>query len=90
MVADDAAVAIAAGHAARVVLDVADEQPPAHESAWLLLGLRKAWLFEGHGHVIWFCPGEASAPPEASTDPEAMAFAVAIARESIGESPHPT
>jgi len=90
MVADDAAVAVAAAHAARVVLDVADERPPEHQAAWLLIGLRKAWLFEGHGHIVWFCPEKSSPTPEAPADPEAIAFALAIAREAMREGPSQT
>jgi len=90
MVADDAAVVIAAGHAARVVLDMADERPPEHESAWLLIGLRKQWLFAGHGHVLWFSPEKTSVAPAEPADPEVLAFALAIAREALGETLPPS
>ncbi|MDF0498158.1 ThiF family adenylyltransferase [Bradyrhizobium yuanmingense] len=81
VVADDAAVAATAAHAARIVLDILDGDPPSPESAWMLLGYRKAWLFEGHGHNIRLDvgkPSEAAAPP---LDKEAAAFATALFRE---------
>lgn len=79
--ADDAAVAATAAHAARVVLDILDGAPPPPEAAWLLLGYRKAWLFEGHGHNIRLDVGarRERAPP--ADDPEAEAFATALFME---------
>jgi len=49
-IADDAAVTMTAGHAARTILDIVDGRPPPAEAAWLLLGYQKNWLFDGHGH----------------------------------------
>jgi sulfur-carrier protein adenylyltransferase/sulfurtransferase len=79
--ADDAAVAATAAHAARVVLDILDGGPPPPEAAWLLLGYRKAWLFEGHGHNIRLDVGarRERAPP--ADDPEASVFATALFME---------
>ncbi len=74
IVADDAAVTMAAGHAARVVLDILDGTPAVQPQAWLLFGFRKGWVFSAHGHNIIVdvgAPGEA-APVE--PDPETDAF----------------
>jgi len=57
VVADDAAVTMAAGHAARVVLDILDGRPAPREAAWLLAGFAKGWVFEGHGHNIHLSVG---------------------------------
>ena len=52
MEADDASVSVAAAHAARVTTDILrdaldDDSPPL-----LLIGLRRAWIFSGHGHTL--------------------------------------
>jgi hypothetical protein len=73
IVADDAAVTTAAGHAARVVLDILDGQPADGNSAWLLLGFRKSWVFNGHGHTIRLSVGT-PAQGERPVDEEARAF----------------
>jgi len=85
VVADDAAVTITAGHAARVVLDIVDETPAPSDSAWLLIGLRKAWLFDGHGHTVRLNVGGADDQSTQPEDPEGIAFAAALMREAIGE-----
>ena len=38
VIADDAAVTMTAGHAARTILDIVDGHPPPADAAWLLLG----------------------------------------------------
>jgi hypothetical protein len=86
VVADDAAVTIAAGHAARVVLDLVDETPAPTDSAWLLFGLRKAWVFDGHGHTIRLNVGGADDQPTHRADPETVAFAAALVQEALGEA----
>lgn len=51
--ADDAAVSVASAHASRVILDILDGDPAPADASWMLIGLKKAWLFtEGHGQVI--------------------------------------
>lgn len=50
VVADDAAVTIASGHAARVAIDILDPEVSLGPNAWLLVGLKKEWIFGGHGH----------------------------------------
>lgn len=86
LVADDAAVATAAGHGARVVLDILDGKPATREAAWMLIGFQRAWCFDGHGHTIRMSVGE---PEERSAEPvdeAALAFAATVVRESVGES----
>jgi molybdopterin/thiamine biosynthesis adenylyltransferase len=83
VVADDAAVTIAAGHGARVVLDVLDGTVGEGEAAFLLLGIRKGWLFQHHGHSISLDVG---APPPAADveDEDAQAFAMGLIKEVLG------
>jgi hypothetical protein len=84
IIADDAAVTIAAGHAARVVLDVLDEVTSGGPSAWLLIGFRKGWVFDFHGHVIRLTVGE---PPLAASarveDDDALALAIELTQEAV-------
>lgn len=84
VMADDAAVTMTAGHAARVVLDVLDGSPAPIDAAWLLLGYRKAWLFKGHGHVVTLNVGARVSVPELE-DEEAKAFALKILKERLDE-----
>ena len=72
LVADDAAVTMTAGHAARVVLDTLDGLTPDPKAAWLLIGYRKAWVFDGHGHTIRMSVGT---PPEPQPDVDDRAAA---------------
>jgi sulfur-carrier protein adenylyltransferase/sulfurtransferase len=83
MVADDAAVTITAGHAARVILDILDGQPAGPEAAWLLFGYRKAWRFDGHGHTIRLSVGKPSTPQPDQVDRDAQAFVLALAEEYL-------
>lgn len=85
VVADDAAVTITAGHAARIVLDIIDGQPPRIDAAWLLLGYSTAWLFDGHGHTIRLTVGQR--PPRGSfeEDADAKAFAMDLVKEWLVE-----
>ncbi|MDT9600434.1 ThiF family adenylyltransferase [Sphingosinicella rhizophila] len=84
LVADDAAVTMTAGHAARVVLDILDGNPPPISSAWLLLGYRQGWLFDGHGHTIRLSVGERAAAGPTPEDPEAKAFVMDLVKEYLG------
>jgi hypothetical protein len=86
VVADDAAVTMTAGHAARVVLDILDGSPPPISSAWLLFGYRRAWLFDGHGHTIRLSVGVRAVAGPAAEDPEAKAFAMDLVKEYLGEA----
>jgi hypothetical protein len=52
VIADDAAVTMAAGTAARVVLDVLDDAVDAQQPAWLLSGFKRGWVFEGLGSCV--------------------------------------
>jgi hypothetical protein len=88
LVADDAAVTMAVGHGARVVLDIVDGRPAAREAAWMLVGFQKAWLFDGHGHTIRMSVGVPEERETSPVDDEALAFAVAVVQEAVGES-HP-
>lgn len=87
IVADDAAVTMTAGHATRVVLDILDGEPAPINSAWLLLGYAKGWLFDGHGHTVRLCVGERSAVGTTGDDPHARAFAMELLREWKDEDP---
>jgi hypothetical protein len=84
MVADDAAATMAASHAARVALDVLDGRPAGPEGAWMLIGYRKAWVFEGHGHTWLLSVGTPAAPAQDTKDAEAEAFVLALAKEHFG------
>jgi len=86
VVADDAAVTMAAGHASRIILDILDGNPAPPEAAWLLIGFRKAWNFDGHGHTIRLSVGAAS-ERDKDVDLDALAFAVTVMKETLGESP---
>lgn len=84
MVADDAAASITASHAARVALDVFDGRPAGPEAAWMLIGFRKSWVFEGHGHTWLLSVGTPAMPDQESEDAEAEAFVLALAKEHFG------
>lgn len=86
IIADDAAVTIAAAHASRVILDILDGRPAPRASSWLLVGMAESWLFNGHGHNIRFDPGAAAPETEARVDEEAQAFALSLLKETIGET----
>ena len=85
LVADDGAVTMAAGHGARVVLDIVDGRPAAREAAWMLIGFQKAWLFDGHGHTIRMSVGVPEESVALPIDDDAFAFAAAVVKEAIGE-----
>ncbi len=85
VIADDAAVTMTAGHAARTILDVVDGHPPPADAAWLLLGYQKNWLFDGHGHTIRLNVGERGERGQAANVPEAIAFALKLLKERADE-----
>ena len=82
VVADDAAATIAAGHAARVVLDCADGRPEL-DGGWLLIGMRAAWVFAGHGHVIRLDVGAAAKQDPTTEDQDARAFVHQLIEEFL-------
>jgi hypothetical protein len=84
MVADDAAASMTASHAARTALDVLDGRPAGPEAAWMLIGFRKSWVFEGHGHTWLLSVGTPAAPVQDTEDAEAEAFVLALAKEHFG------
>lgn len=84
-VADDAAVTMAAGHGARVVLDIVDGRPAAHEAAWMLIGFQKAWVFDGHCHTIRMSVGAPEERAPSSPNAEVLAFVAALMNEVDGE-----
>lgn len=86
LVADDTAVTMAAGHGARVVLDIVDGKPAAHDAAWMLVGFAKAWIFDGHGHVIRLSVGAPEKGGDSLVDEKALAFAAALVEEALSES----
>jgi sulfur-carrier protein adenylyltransferase/sulfurtransferase len=88
VVADDAAVSIAASHAARVALDILDGQVGPRDAPWLLMGFKAGWLFQTHGQTISLELARA-APPPAQEDPDARDFASSLLREAVGETKAP-
>jgi molybdopterin/thiamine biosynthesis adenylyltransferase len=88
VVADDAAVTIAASHAARVALDILDGVASA-DTAWLLIGFKAGWLFTRHGDTIALDVGTPTLHPAADDDPEIREFALALATEAAGETKAP-
>lgn len=86
VVADDAAVTMTAGHAARVVLDIVDGDPPSAEAAWLLLGYKRHWIFDGHGHTVRLNVGVRAEPPMRVADEAALLFATGLFEEWLGEN----
>lgn len=86
VVADDAAVTIAASHAVRVVLDILDDLTGAQDSAWLLIGCRNGWLFKGHGHIIGLDVGKANLATELKEDMDAQKFIIELTKEVFNAS----
>lgn len=64
IVADDATVTIAAGHTARLIVDIVDGMAPQRPRAWQLIGLRDQWVFAKLGPLIHFDVGEPLSPPQ--------------------------
>ena len=85
VVADDAAVTAAAAHASRCVLDILDGRVGPADGAWLLLGFRQGWLFNGLGHNVLLDVGAAVAPADGAepVDPLVQEFAFGLAREAV-------
>jgi molybdopterin/thiamine biosynthesis adenylyltransferase/ubiquitin-protein ligase len=86
LVADDAAVSIAAANASRIVLDILDDSVGENATAWLLLGFRTGWLFSKHGSSIGLDVGPPLASPASDEDQEAREFAQALAREAVRDA----
>jgi hypothetical protein len=84
VVADDAAVTVAAGHAGRAILDVLDGVPAPQDRAWQLIGLRDAWIFGKLGLMIGLSVGDPVVPIEAEADPETDRFILARIGELLG------
>jgi molybdopterin/thiamine biosynthesis adenylyltransferase len=83
LVADDAAVTIAAAHAARVILDVLNQRIGATDNAWLLFGFREGWLFKHHGDNISLDVGSEPPQPPIVDDVEMQTFVYALAKEVL-------
>ncbi len=83
LVADDAAVTIAAAHAARVILDVLNQRIGATDNAWLLFGFREGWLFKHHGDNISLDVGSEPPRPPIVDDVEMQTFVYALAKEVL-------
>ena len=87
IVADDAAVSIAAANASRIVLDILDDSVEANARAWLLLGFRTGWLFfSGHGSSIALDVGPPPDAPVPADNAQAREFALALLKESLGDA----
>ena len=70
MVADDAAISMASAHASRVAIDILNPDAEVGPSAWLLIGFRKEWIFDAHGH-IWHLDVGGPIEPVKYTKPSA-------------------
>lgn len=68
IVADDAAVTVAVGHAARAILDILDGRPAPRSRAWQLVGLRDEWVFARYGPYVGVDVGEPAPPPEPASE----------------------
>lgn len=86
IVADDAAVTIAASHAVRVALDILDDRIETQGRAWLLIGCRNGWLFKGHGHMIGLDVGKSNPASETREDLDAHKFINDLVKEVINAS----
>lgn len=87
VVADDAAVAVAAAHTARAVIDLLHAKLDEDSPAWLLIGLRRGWIFSGHGNTIGLhaphLPGlvKQNDPSDPGTAERAREFALSLLQE---------
>lgn len=88
IVADDAAVTLAAGFASRLALNILDGVPPARESSWILVGFQNKWIFSGLGHTINFEPRAPEASETAESNPEASKFILDLLKD-IDVAPSP-
>ncbi len=91
VVADDAAVSAAAAHGARVVIDVLHDTLDEESVAWLLIGLRREWIFSGHGHTIGLhAPPAPEVEPDRAVRPEederARELTISLLKETLGET----
>ena len=85
VMADDAAVTMAASHTARIALDILDGQVGVDEAPWLLIGFRAGWLFKRHAETISLAMGSPAPPPAPAENAETREFACALLREAVGE-----
>lgn len=83
VVADDAAVTMAAAHAARVGLDILDDRINEDDRPWLLFGFKVGWLFKHHGHTISLNVGVPTQTVDEEPNEEAQIFAIELAEEAI-------
>lgn len=78
VVADDAAVTMAAGLCSRITLDILDSTVGEDQPAWVLFGFRQGWVFSGAGSSVLLDVGPALAPPDfaamAAADPATTTF----------------
>lgn len=65
---------VAAGHAARAILDIVDGKPAPRARAWQLIGLQSAWVFGKLGMYITLDVGAPPPPQVLDPDPETDAF----------------
>lgn len=83
IVADDAAVSIAAAHAARIGLDILDGVVGEEEKALKLIGFKKGWLFKSHGHVIAVDLGGPRPTTELEISDKIQDFAFGLVKEAL-------
>ncbi|MEW5789653.1 MAG: ThiF family adenylyltransferase [Pseudomonadota bacterium] len=83
IVADDAAVTMGAAHAARVALNILDEQIGPDEAAWLLMGFKAGWLFKRHGHSIALDVGSPPPATFSESNSEAQDFVNSLVKEVL-------
>lgn len=83
ILADDAAVTMGAAHAARIALNILDEQVGSGETAWLLIGFKAGWLFTRHGHSIALDVGSPWPTAAPEDDPGAHDFVNSLVKEAL-------
>jgi hypothetical protein len=84
--ADDISVTIGAAHAARMVLDILDNQIGVSDCPWLLIGCRHGWLFSGHGHVISLNVGVAPVRPKVTEFGGENSFIGQLLKKEYGDA----
>lgn len=89
IVADDGSVTVAAGYTARIAIDLLTGSLDAGSPAWLLVGLKKGWLFNGAAHVIGLHAPWSAQTAVASEEPanEGVERARALVSALVKEAP---
>jgi hypothetical protein len=86
LVADDATVSAAAAHAARVVIDILKHDVENLGPQVLLIGFRKQWIFEGHGHSIGIQVPQPERQPDSGAPSDAARAALDFVKTLVEEA----